>query len=241
LESCKAPLQAGTPAQKTNTLAVLDFVLSRTLRLFHPFLPHITEELWHGRGYAEDMSEDQSGKTIMSAPWPKPLNRDFRDQHGLDDSVLDFVNAKYELVAQGRNLRREKNIPANKRVKFILKPANPLAPHDHEVLRLLLNADTLDVPPDYQAPKGMPSVHARLGELFLPLEGLIDVAAEKTRLAKELEKVGAEIAKLEQKLGNPAFVKKVPPYVLQEHGTRLAEWQAKKEKVQRALDTFGSA
>jgi len=264
LESAKAPLSAGSrrgneadssqpqscppphvggysEMQKANTLAVLDFVLSHTLRLFHPFLPHITEELWHGMGYAGDMPPDQGGQTIMFAPWPKPLDQDFRVRCGLDDSCLDFVNAKYELVTQGRNLRREKNIPANKRVKFILKPAGPVAPHDHAVLRLLLNAEALDVDPNFQPPKGMPSVHTQLGELYLPLEGLIDVVAEKARLTKELEKVGAEMAKLEQKLNNPAFLEKVPAHVLQEHQKRLAEWQTKKEKVQKALDSLGGA
>jgi len=61
----------------SNKLAVIDFILSHTLRLFHPFLPFITEELWHGMGYAEDMPQNQGGKTIMFAPWPKPLDEDF--------------------------------------------------------------------------------------------------------------------------------------------------------------------
>ena len=65
-------------ARKANTLAVIDFVLSHTLRMFHPFLPFITEELWHGMGYATDMPENQGGKTIMFAPWPKPLDDDFK-------------------------------------------------------------------------------------------------------------------------------------------------------------------
>jgi valyl-tRNA synthetase len=225
-------------ARKANTLALLDFVLSHTLRLFHPFLPHITEELWQGMGYAEDMPENQGGKTIMFAPWPKPLDQDFRDHYSLDDAVLNFVNAKYELVTQGRNLRREKNVPANKRVKFILKPADPVSVHDQAVLRLLLNAETFDVDPNFQVPKGMPSVHTRLGELCLPLEGLIDVVAEKARLTKELERIAAEIAGLEQKLDNPAFAQKVPPQVLQEHQKRLAEWQTKKEKVKNSLDSL---
>ena len=67
---------------------------------------------------------------------------------------------------------------------------------------------------DYQAPKGTPTVQSKLGELFLPLEGLIDVAAEKVRLAKEVEKIKAEIVKVEQKLANPNFTQKVPPAVL---------------------------
>jgi len=74
-------------ARRENTLAVIDFVLSHTLRLFHPFLPFITEELWHGMGYAEDMPDDQGGKTIMYARWPKRLDEDFKGHYGLDDCL----------------------------------------------------------------------------------------------------------------------------------------------------------
>ena len=119
--------------------------MSHTLRLFHPFLPFITEELWHGMGYHEDMPEDQGGKTIMFAPWPKPFDDDFRDHYSLDDCYVEFVNSKHELVSQGRNLRREANIPANKKVKFIFKPGTGVPAHDIKVLQLLLNAEQLEV------------------------------------------------------------------------------------------------
>ena len=222
-------------ARRANTLAVIDFVLSHTLRLFHPFLPFITEELWHGMGYHDDMPVAQGGQTIMFAPWPKPLDEDFRQHYGLDARILDMVNAKYDLVTQGRNLRREGNIPASKKVKFVFKPANQLSPYDAEVLKLLLNAEALGIDPNHQPKKGTPTVHSDLGELCLPLEGLIDVAAEKARLAKELDKIESEIRKAEQKLSNPNFTSKAPPHVLQEHQQRLAEWEAKRERVQKAL------
>jgi valyl-tRNA synthetase len=221
---------------KANVLAVIDFVLSHTLRLFHPFLPFITEELWHAMGYQEDMPANQGGQTIMFAPWPKPFDADFRDNYSLDDCYMDFVNAKYDLVTKGRNLRSEANIPSNKKVKFVFKPADSMSPNDAEVLKVLLNADPLEINPDFTPPKGMPAVLTSLGELYMPLEGLIDVTAEITRLTKELEKIAAEIAKVEQKLNNPAFVQKVPPQVLQEHQKRLADWQAKQSRVQKALD-----
>src|SRR6185436_10676820 len=121
LEASKATLQGTDEARKRNTLAVIDFVLSHTLRLFHPFLPFITEELWHGMGYAEDMPAEQGGQSIMFAPWPKPFDSDTRDLYSLDDCYIDYVNSKYELVTQGRNLRREANIAAGKKVKYILK------------------------------------------------------------------------------------------------------------------------
>jgi len=221
---------------KKNTLAVIDFILSHTLRLFHPFLPFITEELWHGMGYAEEMPADQGGKSIMYAPWPKPFDAELRDFYSLDDCYLEYVDSKYELVTQGRNLRREANIAANKKVRFILKRENELPPNDLAVLKLLLNADELQVVPEYQPSKGTLTVHSAMGELYLPTEGLIDVAAEKARLAKELEKIEAEIAKVQQKLANPAFAQKVPPHVLEEHQKRLLDWQEKLAHVRKALD-----
>ena len=114
-------------ARKANTLAVIDFILSHTLRLFHPFLPFITEELWHGMGYAEDMPENQGGQTIMFAPWPKPLDDDFKSHYGLTEQDEKHIEARNEFVTQGRNLRRTANIAANKKVKFILKPAREVA------------------------------------------------------------------------------------------------------------------
>ncbi|HVM46467.1 MAG TPA: class I tRNA ligase family protein, partial [Candidatus Acidoferrum sp.] len=227
-----------TAERRANTLAVLDFVLSHTLRLFHPFLPFITEELWHGMGYHDDMPAGQGGETIMFAPWPKPLDEDFLGHYGLDACYVDMVNAKYDLVTQGRNLRREGNIAANKKVKFVFKPANPVMPHDAEVLKLLLNAEALEIDPKYDAKKGTPTVHSNLGELYLPMEGLIDVAAEKARLTKELERAESEIAKAEQKLNNPNFTSKAPPHVLQQHQQRLAEWQAKRDRIKKALEAL---
>jgi len=238
-ESQSGLTSAATNPRAANTLAVIDFVLSHTLRLFHPFLPFITEELWHSMGYTTDMPENQGGKTIMFAPWP--LDDDFKGHYGLDDCYLHIAGAKYELVSQGRNLRREANISAAKKIRYVLKPVNFLPPHDIEVLRLLLNAEAVEVNENYSPAKGTLTARTELGELFLPLAGLRgaeELAAEKARVTKELEKIAAEISKVEQKLANPSFTQKVPPQVLQEHQQRLAEWQAKREQVRAALATL---
>ena len=224
---------------KANTLAVIDFVLSHTLRMFHPFLPFITEELWHGMGYATDMPDSQGGKTIMNAPWPMPLDDDIKGHYGLDDCYLEMTDTKYELIRQGRDLRRAGNIQAAKKVKYVFKPSQHLADHDAEVIKLLLNAEALEVNADYVSPKGTPTFVSPIGELFLPLEGHIDVAAEKVRLTKEIEKIKAEIAKVEQKLANPNFTSKVPPAVLAEHQQRLLDWHAKLSHTQSGLDALG--
>jgi len=225
---------------RANTLAVIDFVLSHTLRLFHPFLPFITEELWHGMGYAEDMPENQGGQTIMFAPWPKPLDDDFKSHYGLTERDEKHIEARNEVVTEGRNLRRTANIAANKKIKFILKPARELAAHDVEVLRLLLNAEAVEVNANYQPAKNTMTVRTELGDLFLPLEGLIDKEAETARLKKELEKIEAEAAKVEQKLANPNFTQKVPANVLQEHQQRLADLHGKRDHIKTALAALQS-
>jgi valyl-tRNA synthetase len=236
VEATKAVFYGTNEAAKANVLAVMDFVLAHTLRLFHPFLPFITEELWHGMGYATDMPDSQGGKSIMHAPWPKPFDTDFRDHYSLDDCYLEFVDAKFDLISKGRNLRAEARIAANKKVKFIFKSDRELPPNDIEVIQLLLNAETLEINPDYVPGKGVSSVKAEMGELYLPLEGLVDTAAELARLTKELEKIVSEITKVEQKLANPGFTQKVPAEVLAEHQKRREDWIAKREHVQKALD-----
>jgi valyl-tRNA synthetase len=105
-----------------------------------------------------------------------------------------------------------------------------------EVLKLLLNAETLELDFNYQPPKGTPSVHSEMGDLYLPMEGVVDVKAEKARLTKELEKIETEITKAEQKLNNPNFTAKAPPHVLQEHQQRLAEWKAKRDRAKASLE-----
>jgi valyl-tRNA synthetase len=238
VEASKAVFFGADEARKANTLAVIDFVLSHTIRLFHPFLPFITEELWHGMGYATDMPDHQGGKTIMNAPWPKPFDSELRDAYSLDDCYLEFATQKYEVVTQGRNLRRVGNIQAGKKVKFVLKPNREVLPHDAEVIKILLNAEALETNESYAAKKGTPTAHTPFGELFLPLDGLIDVEAEKGRLSKELEKITTEITKVEQKLANPAFTQKVPASVLQEHQQRLTDWQGKLAHVKAALEAL---
>jgi valyl-tRNA synthetase len=227
-------------ARKSNTLAVIDFVLSHTLRLFHPFLPFITEELWHGMGYATDMPENQGGKTIMFAPWPMPLDEEFKKHYGLDSPSEEKTSARYFFIAQIRHKRTEHNIPSNKRIRLVYHHLNHGLPDSEwAVVQLLAGIEKIDFVSNYHPVNGEPVIYPPFGgKLFMPLEGLIDVAAEKLRLQKEVEKNEAEIGKVESKLNNPAFAQKVPPQVLEEHRQRLVEWQNKLSHAKAALDTL---
>jgi len=240
LEASKAVLNSEDAVRKANALAVIDFVLAHTIRLFHPFMPFITEELWHGMGFNGDLPAKQGGETIMFSHWPAPFDADFKAHYGLTAEDEQFANSKYEVVNLGRALRRDFNIASNKRVRFVLRPNTPLAAHEAEVLRILLNAEPLDVLESYAAPKGTPTILTPLGELFLPLEGLIDVAAERERLAKEIEKVEAELLKVRAKLADENFTAKVPAKVLDEHKQRETTWAEKLTQLTKMREALGS-
>jgi valyl-tRNA synthetase len=242
IEASKATLQSADAARKANTVAVIDFVLSHTLRMFHPFLPFITEELWHGMGYSDDMPESQGGKTIMFAPWPKPLDDDFKSHYQLDSNSEQITSERYGFVAKIRHKRSEYNIAANKRIRVVYHHFNHGLPDaEWEIIRVLAGIEKIDFPPNYDPRQGEPVVYPPFGgKLFIPLEGLVDVDAEKARLKKELEKIENEISKVEQKLANPNFTQKVPATVLEEHKKRLADWQSKREHARAALAALES-
>ena len=105
-------------------------------------------------------------------------------------------------------------------------------------MKILLNAESVEVDENFQPAKNVPAVRHGLGELFLPLEGLIDTEAEKARLKKEIEKFEAEIGKVQAKLNNPNFTQKVPPQVLEENNKRLVEWENKLSHAKAALDAL---
>ncbi|WP_395732175.1 valine--tRNA ligase [Prosthecobacter sp.] len=237
IEASKAVLQGTDEARKANTLAVIDFVLSHTLRLFHPFMPFITEELWHGMGFNTDLPADQGGKTIMVAKWPKPLDADELAYFGILPEDEKTANDKYEAVNLGRGLKSTFNI--NKRVRFVLKPNQELPAHEIEVLRILLNAEPLDVDASFAPTQGTPSALTPLGTLYLPLDGLIDVEAERARIGKEVAKVESELEKVTAKLADEKFTSKVPQKVLDEHQQRKTDWQEKLAKLKEMMSALG--
>ncbi len=243
VEASKAVLQGSDEKRKANTLAVIDFVLGHTLRLFHPFMPFITEELWHGMGFNADLPENQGGKSIMFAIWPKPLDADELAHFGILPEDEQAANDKYKAVELGRGLKSTFNI--NKKVRFVLKPgtltssATELPAHEIEVLRILLNAEPLEVDAAFQPKKGTPAALTPLGELFLPLDGLIDVDAEKARVGKEVAKVESELEKVTAKLADTNFTSKVPQKVLDEHQQRKTDWEDKLAKLKVMLEALG--
>ena len=235
LEAVKNDLREGEPAVKNATLFTMDTVLRHYLALLAPIMPHIAEELWASLGFAAR----ENGLPLMSTPLPCADTL----LSGLDDTAVSKASALaaalYETANRARNLKAEYDLSTNKKVRFIIKPA-AIAP-DMDLcarLALLAGAQSATVDAAYEAPKGTPTALTPLGELFLPLEGLVDVEAERARLGKEIEKITKEIQKSNAKLGNASFVDRAPAAVVEQERARLADWETKKSQLEAMLSTL---
>jgi len=212
LEAAKTELQSKQESVRLNCLTVVDHVLSSVLRLLHPIMPHITEELWHRMRFGDS--------SIQFAP----MNNLRVDETRLNPVDISFAKQVYEATTVTRNLRAEYRIPSNKRVKMILKP---VCPGDFSVFGRLVNGDPLEVDPEYVAKPGVPVALTPLGQVFIPLEGIVGLSSEKERLKKEIVKLEAEIDTVRKKLGNESFVARAPGAVVAEHRQREKDFLLK--------------
>ena len=233
LEAVKNDLRDGDAAVKNATLYTMDTVLRHYLALLAPIMPHIAEELWASLGFAKD------GLPLMSTALPNAEAL----LAGLDDTAISKARATatalYDTANKARNLKAEYNLATNRKVKFVLKPAGiPVDADLADRLALLAGAQAAEVNAAYEAPKGTPTALTPLGELFLPLEGLVDVEAERTRITKELEKMAKEIAKSKGKLSNASFVDRAPAAVVDQERARLAEWESRTAQLEAMLNAL---
>ncbi len=214
VELAKVQIQTGTPAQQRATRRTLLRVLETTLRLAHPIIPFITEELWQkvaplaGRG----------GDTIMKAAYP------VAQPEKVDAAAESFVVALKESINAVRNLRGEMGVsPATRVALFIDGTESAIAPQLPylKALGKISESKFASPLPDANAPVAVTA----LGKWMLDIP--IDVAAEKDRLGKEIARLTGEITKSEAKLGNPSFADKAPAAVVNQERKRLADHTAR--------------
>ena len=218
-------------AAAAETRAVTSWVLDRALKLLHPFMPFVTEELWKklaGEGARRE-------NLLILAPWPK--------HQGLENADADAeIGWMIRLISEVRSVRSEMNVPAGARVPLVISGASDekraqAKRHEETILRLA-RIETISFG---KAPPG--AVHIVLDEatLALPLAGIIDVAAESKRLKREIDKVGSEIRQLDAKLANEKFVARAPEHVVEEQRERKADAEATAARLAQALKWLEAA
>ena len=218
LELAKVQLNAGTPEQQRATRRTLATVLETTLRLAHPIIPFITEELWQKVAPLAGVQAE----SIMLAPFPRP------DETQRNAESVARIQLLKELVNACRTLRGEMNLSPAQRVPMVVEGdtavINALAPYI-SALAKLSGVSAVAALTEADAPVAL------VGEMRLMLVVEIDKDAERARLAREISRIEGEIKKAEAKLANPSFVDRAPAAVVEQENVRLADFSAMLEKL----------
>jgi valyl-tRNA synthetase len=220
VEIAKDQLAKGNEAQQRGTRRTLVRVLETSLRLAHPLIPFITEELWQ----TVAPLAGKKGETIMLAPYPKS------QPEKIDAAAEKEVALAKEIVNAARNLRSELKVPPKDRIRFYLT-GNPGAAALSAMTSL---AKALEVKIQDELPKSDSPV-AVIGPHRLMPHIEIDPAAERARLAKEIARLEGEIDKAKGKLGNASFVERAPAKVVEQERQRMADYGATVDKLKQQL------
>ncbi|AQQ06798.1 valine--tRNA ligase [Roseibium algicola] len=225
LELAKPIFNGDDEAAKAETRATAAWALDEILKVLHPIMPFLTEELWERLGNEGNAHDG----LLMLTAWPEPKVS--------DEAAAGEINWLVDLISEIRSVRAEMNIPAGAKVSVVVTGASEqtkarLKTHESAILRLA-RAETVSLAD--AAPSGAAQIIVGEATVCLPLAGVIDLGAEKTRLQKEAGKLEGEISKIEKKLSNPAFVAKAPEEVVDGEREKVAESKEKLEKVQTAL------
>jgi valyl-tRNA synthetase len=224
LEAAKHRLYDGSPQERRDAVAVLGWVLERSLRMLHPIMPFVTEEIWQ---------RFEADGSIMLAPWPEQ-----HQGHRDPDAEVGFGFAA-ELVSAVRRFRKAHGLPDSRQLEVGVLPSRPqrdvLEALRPEVIRLAAISEL-----EVRTEPGERSGSARLivdgAEVLIPLAGVMDLGVERARLSRRLAEVGRAIAGSERKLSGRGFVSKAPPGVVTKERERLA---ALREESATLADQLG--
>lgn len=206
------------------TKRTLRTVLDQALRLLHPFMPFVTEEIW------QTMPHD--GETIMRAPWPSV--RSFKQ----DDDAEQRMQYVMEIIRTLRTMRQELNLSPSKAIPLLIRPARK---READVcaaaayLERLCNTSSLMIDPSIVAPDQCATGVLQDAELYVPLLGVIDLDVECARLEKERANLTFEVDRLVAKLANPSFVERAPDAVVAKEREKLVGYEKQRDQVDREL------
>jgi valyl-tRNA synthetase len=223
VEAAKSDFAQIDSPTRAGTLATFDYVMSRVLRLLHPFAPFVTEELWRELGFGTD--------TIQLAAWPAESPR--------PKTWTNRAQEIYLTADAGRQLRGEVKLPSSQKIPFSLVPnGKSLTSDEISVLASFLNASEIQIlntPPANPGPKAF----SALGDLFLPATGLVDPTLERDRLTKELAKVEKDLEQTRRKLGDANMLAKAPPAKVEEWRALEISLAEKEKSLRESLSKLG--
>ncbi|WP_068674506.1 valine--tRNA ligase [Oceanobacillus sp. Castelsardo] len=226
IEMAKIPLYGDDEAKKNTTRSVLAYVLDQTMRMLHPFMPFITEEIWQKLPH--------QGDSITVAKWPEP-KEEFHDEQASNE-----MKRLVSIIKSVRNIRAEVDTPMSKPIKMLVEAEDGNVVKELEQNRMYLehfcNPSELVIAKDVDVPEKAMTAVVTGAEIYLPLEGLIDFDKEIKRLEKELEKWNKEVDRVQKKLANKGFVNKAPQAVVDEEKRKEQDYLDKQAKVKARLE-----
>lgn len=228
IELVKPRLYGGEESDKAAAQLTLIEVLIDSLKLLHPFMPFITEEIY------KHLTDETPSITI--AKWPEyKEERAYKDEVSMMENIIDAIKSV-------RNIRSEMNVPNSRHAKIMIIPSTTEAKSAFEEGKIyfekLASASDVVFPSREDIPKDSVSAVIPGGEIFLPLEDLIDRDKEIERLRKEKERLESEVERVNKKLSNPGFVNKAPEKVINEEKEKQAKYQDMLDKVIERLESF---
>jgi len=226
IEMAKLPLNGEDEAAKQTTRSVLAYTLDRIMRLMHPFMPFITEEIWQHLPH--------EGETITRAAWPtREASLDFPE-------AVPAFEAVQNVIRSVRNIRAEVNAPMSKQIQLFISTNDARVQDDlssnSSYLQKFTNASELRIEEQMPAPEKAMSAIVTGAELFIPLADLINIEEEIARLNKELVKYTKEVERVEKKLNNPGFVGKAPAHVIDEEKAKALDYTEKRQAVEARIN-----
>ncbi len=226
LEMAKVRLYGSDPDAKAQAQGVLLFVLTDILKLLHPFIPFITEEIWQRLPTKE-------AESVMIAAYPQPR------PELIDEQAEQTMQKLQALITAIRTIRSEMNVPPQKKAKVFIK-AEELSVqqlvHDYKIFfEELAQASEVIIGPNVERPKSAPRMVLEWAEVFVPLEGLLDLQQERRRLRQELKEARAGLEATLRKLDNPDFLERAPHEVIEKEKRKAQEFREKVERLEQNL------
>lgn len=225
IEMAKLPLYGEDEQAKLTTRSVLAYVLDNIMRMLHPFMPFVTEEIWQ--------QLPNEGESIVTASWPT-VNETLSNK-----DASDQMKRLVAIIRSVRNIRAEVDTPLSKEIPIFIEANTEEIKQQLEANRHYLdrfcNPSTLTIDTSMEAPEKSMTAVVTGAEIYLPLEGLIDIDKEIARLEAELEKLNKEVERVDKKLSNQGFVSKAPAHVVEAEKEKQKDYMEKREKVKERI------